>query len=421
MTAEQTRSMLVVGAAAAACAALLCGASSAADPQTVLTKVREAYRSGPVAERVTVRVENEEGRGRTDRVLLRITSSEEGGPIIDLALGDLRVRAKGGSILAVNTRNTADYFAVEFDGPLTIGALERALPPLPVPQVYILLSGGDAGFTDITPYARSVTWRGVREPDGGDDGPIVLTGRMSGGTVTLRADPLSYRLLEFEAAYSRAGSRLEIAAAPIDPDEPIWTDFQPDERTRVGSLSRLTPTRPPREVGVGSTLPEMVFLSASSERWSLPGVFGSGEADDEPAPMAVLIFLRDVDAERVIEQRRLVTAAEEAIERFGEDGEGEAAVRFEGSRVVLLADLARADVGERIDAAAGRYGDAFVWTPDSIAVANLLPGDATASIVVVDRGLVVRAVVALDGQAEDGVLSLLTSALLGEGDNTGPD
>ncbi len=267
------------------------------EADAVLRELLAAYRGGPVAERVTIRVRQppppdmhgpvldresvatvrvHRGRGDEDRVLRA-------------DLGVLSVYAHGDALVIVRSDDPSVCLRRRLSGPVSARALAPVLPPTALPAIALAL-GDAAAAANLTPFTRGVRWR-IADGAPRETGLVRLSGHASGGEATLLIDAVTHRLreLSFRAA---SGARLDVRCEAIEPGDPGAWAIDADDRRVVRSLRDLGVPEAP--FARGEPVPALPLQDMETDLWALEDEFAARAAADPrrtPAP-AILVLAR---------------------------------------------------------------------------------------------------------------------------------
>jgi len=284
------------------CAALLGAIGSPAraqadlpNPEQVLARVERAYATGSVADAFEIEIWRA-GEVRREAGVARFNLRARESPTLRLEFGELAITAtpltRGFELRGIHERDPLHVWTLATDAPLTARSLQRLLPPVTVPQLWLAL-GGDAGA--VTSLAPGVEWLDVvREREGGVDSLVVL-GRSGQRPVKLGVDATSFRVRRFAVRLSDEPDDLlvRVIAEPVGDaggrDE--WT-IPLEGRERVASLSALSPRS--RLINPGEPVPSLPLMTPAGEPWSLDAALTSLRADVERqngAAIGVLVLV----------------------------------------------------------------------------------------------------------------------------------
>lgn len=273
-------------------------------PERLLFRVVEAYRAGPVAERVRIRVTGDSGRERTSRLDLRIDpGSDDRTRRVRLDLGRYVVFAEPGRAVVLDRYSPSLYAEL----PIAEGAAlyeVPGLPPFALPQLRWAL-GGEGGSM-LAPLTSAVTWEGVEHQEGAPD--AWLRGDSPTGPVHLLFDAATWRLRSARVSLGQPPSpaAVRIECEPLDAGDPAAWAPSLEGLRRVDSLADLRP--PPPEVGVGARLPTLGLMSSGLEFRPLRERLAPPD-DLAPPTLGVLVLYRATETIAEDDARAAVTAA----------------------------------------------------------------------------------------------------------------
>jgi len=271
--------------------------AQAADTDRILADVLRAYRSGPVAERVTIRVVQApppDAHGpvldRSSAAVVRVRrGSADQPPVLRADLGVLGVYARADDFVAVRSDDPSVCVRRHLSAPVSGRALASILPPLALPQIELAL-GDEAAAMNLTPYTRGLRWYAAEDPSP-EAGRIRLSGRSEGGIAMLEIDAASSRVRLFSY---RAASQalLEVRCEPMDPGDPDDWAIDADDRRVVRSIRDLGV--PEGVVAAGDPVPDLPLHDLDTDVWDLGSAFRARAAASPhrpPAP-AILVLTR---------------------------------------------------------------------------------------------------------------------------------
>ncbi len=265
----------------------------AGNAAAVLEALLEAYRSAPIAERVTVRIVHPRPPDSIGPVLDRSSvvtvrawrGGEDGPPVLRADLGVLSLYVRGSELVAVRSDDPSTCLVRELGGPLSARTLAPVLPPLALPQIELVFGDRDAG-ANPTPYTRNVRWRA---PEREAEGRLVLSGSSDGGEVRLVLDGATHRVLEMTVLAS-PGARLEVRCEPAEAGDPGGWAIEPADRRVVRSLRELGV--PEAAVRTGEPVPPLPLHDLDMGVWDLEQEMADREAalpHSVPAPLILIL------------------------------------------------------------------------------------------------------------------------------------
>lgn len=217
-----------------------------------LARVRDAYSTAPVYERLTIEVRSQTGGTEASEGSLAIDLAADAPHPLDLSLGPIRAFVAGDRLNILHATDPDRYVGLHLE-PFTFAALSRGLPALPLPQLAIALPDPDSTLADdefaLAPLLPPVTLREVAR----GATTITLAGRSGPAAVTFIINAHTHRLERFEATIPAPSGWYELilTCTPIEMDPPPgaqwmvlpeWPDA-PDlsARTRVDRVADLRP------------------------------------------------------------------------------------------------------------------------------------------------------------------------------------
>jgi hypothetical protein len=243
-------------------AVLACGAVAIAqpeakaplDPAHVVAQFRKAYHKRPFVESldITVRTPSEK---KCETVVVRGTIKGE----IRLELGDLVLWTAGERLIGVHRLNAGTYFEAPLDPSDRAASLLRALPPLPVPEVALVLQAPTAppGAWAVSPLCVEPQWTKATAASQGKKPAVVLEGSTKSGTVRVAGvgDPPVLVFAETKSTHDDVTTTITADISRLDERAGrIEEDLR--GRKRVSALSDLRPQTPDMKPGLA--MPDLV-------------------------------------------------------------------------------------------------------------------------------------------------------------------
>lgn len=371
---------------------------AALTPELVIAEARRAYRAGPVAELLTVRLETGPARSRSASLIVRLDArAPDGPPLFRLELDpdsthSLEVFAGDGALTARNTDNENDRWThpIADQG---LDAILSNLPPLPVPTLQLAL--GDPAFHNPTPYSPNTAWHFVEEVSAGPlaGAPhLVLRGQSTAGQAEASFDSGSLRLREFRAELP-GGRTLEIEFEPLDPGDPAAWRIPSEGRRQVASLTELAVARSP--LSPGQFVPNLTFASLNGDGWSLHEALDSLPSAIPGAPRAALaLIMFKVPADPVS------LATSEASARLALRAVEQVPLQAATIPVHLIAAVELAAFGDQRDGLAQRWGPSPPsWATPASSINRFNP-DARAILALIAPDRRLLAAIPLDDQTD---------------------
>lgn len=452
-----THARLVMGVVSAA--ALVTGAW--AEPPSAADAVRELqafYRAGPTCERVQVelrtaapapavgtkvtrssmvvrvqpkKMEEKPKAVEGDATPTPSTPPTSAPPVvtsavgsIGLELGQLRIWAADGSLLAVHTRDPTTFFRAPISEELRSSSLAEALPPVLMPEVDLAACAAGETCTEFWPYATGIVWQGV-EPDAKQAGRRIVRGTCEGGTVVLTMQGTRLRTLVIDMAQKK--TTLTLGFAPFIPCEPAKQAIQVGSRLPVASMDELRPRS--GTLRVGFRVPPMPITQAAGPAWDIGALLqpplDALAAGVRPAEHAVLVLVRRPPANAggrfraeelapiLARMRREAFKARMPGEAEREPGAvGGAIAKFGYAPVLAMAAPKPDELLGILKSEAEKWGPDVLWTTEPKGTIDLFAPGADACCVVIDADYVLRAVVVVDpGQTAEMVADQIAAAL----------
>jgi 2-amino-4-hydroxy-6-hydroxymethyldihydropteridine diphosphokinase len=224
-------------------------------PEAAIAEIIRAYSGdAPWAERVVVSVRNSDKSTRRDELMIRVGPAGPQGRAVLIEAGPLRVHSEQGSVIAWLTNARDTFCREDFEGPSPLAAMDKLLPPWPLPQLAFMNKPDPAKPMDLMAYAQGVVWDRASVNPGDRSPAFTIEGRSSQGPVSIIADAKGGRLRKLTAGLNDAGLMIELGFGADVPSDPA--SWRPDLSARrlVDRVSLLR-ARPPegerREPGAG--------------------------------------------------------------------------------------------------------------------------------------------------------------------------
>jgi hypothetical protein len=408
--------------------------------EQIVERVRDAYASAPIAERISVRVEGGDARPRQADLLVRASARDglvaDGPRRVRLELGPLIVVVDDASLTALHRQDRLSFVRAEFLRPPGMGDVFALIPALPLPYATLLASRVEDPSRDVSawpvPQLDRVQWHTMQRVLPGT--LVRLTGTESGRIVEAAVDASTWSLSRYTVTVGvDRPLRIELAFSPAGPGEgPQDFLLSTESRQRVSSIAELRPTEP--ALGVGARIPGIGLMNTEMKPLTLESLLervdtSRGDASIE-APLAALIFF-DPGAEGMTPEARAGVAAAEALrqrlrERVVETqrparGLAIAAValvevdRFSPSTILGWGERWSANVTSPAAQPQRDPPPALLLSIGERRLLHRLAPGASAVAVLVDRDQRLLACIALDGRVNDGaaLLAELAAALEG--------
>lgn len=254
--------------------------------ERTLEMVLAAYSRPRVVDAVTVEVWTGDLVAR-DRGMVMLAPRASTGPRVRLELGDLVVTAiptpTGHELRAIHARDEAHVWISRSEAPLSADAMQRVLPPMMIPQLWLTLGTGREPISptqtmgaweigSITTLAPDARWFDVvREREDGQD-LLVLIGRAGTKPIALGVDAVSGRLRRFQIRDPEHPLKptVRVIVEPIEEgqtSEPDDWALSIDGRAAIGSMSEFRPRE--RRVRPGEPVGRLALSDVDGNVWSM--------------------------------------------------------------------------------------------------------------------------------------------------------
>ncbi|MBL8747401.1 MAG: hypothetical protein JNK58_13730 [Phycisphaerae bacterium] len=243
------------------------------DPAIAFDDLAAHYRRGPHHERIEVRV-TRDGTTRAEPILLRIEPPDT----LQVTLNDLTVWSDGTVLRLFDRQDEQAYVEHPVERRDLIGALNAAIPPLPLPQ--IALAFADKPDRALTDYTRGVHWSNASVDDAVRPAITTIKGASDRAEVSLTADASTGRVLGMRTVIDGGRTIIELTSQPLAQAETPPLGIDVARRTRVSDPSSFRPRG--SKVLVGDTLPVFGFTVWRNDE----------NLTEEPAGPAAVIFIR---------------------------------------------------------------------------------------------------------------------------------
>jgi len=229
------------------------------DPAHVVAQFRKAYHKRPFVESldITVRTASET---RRESAVVRANIKGE----LRLELGDLIIWTEPARLLAVHRLNAGAFFQAPLEGPDRAAEFARVLPPLPIPQIALVLQPHDAApsLWTVSPLAASPHWDTATAAHRAKKPAVVLAGTCEQATVRVAGVGDPPQLVFADTKSVRNDLTTTISADITRLDEPVGKlEADLRGRTRVESLTDLRPLTPDLRPGLG--MPDLIAEPAT--------------------------------------------------------------------------------------------------------------------------------------------------------------
>jgi hypothetical protein len=368
-------------------------ASAAIDPQPepesfdIVRRVVDSYRRAATHERLDIEYQDAKGRLSRDTLTMHLDPGAESvDRRLSITLGKLRINAGRGILTAVSEAAAGRVFRSVIDGELSIWAMARALPPLPIPALdFFLASDGTHAPAAITTYAKDVVWDREIERRATTAGRfLVVTGKGTSARVQLMVDPTTFRLHRVDIWGLGDGESWNLACTahplPTPGSDPF---FAPPEASEVvDSLAELMTA--PRAFKPGDRWEGVSLMDSTASAWDMHFagaytvmiVYG---ADAEGAPDIARLRAHDVQAALARSQvsARVVPVVVDSLVSFGGEHSAQRQRQWEEIGLRPAFSVAGRALLERV--APGHDGAVVVLDAQRRIVSLVAFGEATAA------------------------------------------
>lgn len=237
------------------------GPAIAGTQQVPFEKTVAAYRSGPIAENVQVRVRDDRGRERRSDVLVKVDASRNGGagPLLArVELGDLAVSIDGERVLATHRLEKNRFAEFTLAKGSIVEALRAIMPALTLPQLVLadvatdrlddlgMLSGGTTVHWEPGVVDRP-TGKMLYVGSAGDTAFRMLVDRSTGRLSSLQVSSPSGRIRS-----------IDLTARSVSPGTIETWPVETAGRRRVDALADLVAES--EQIRIGEQFPPSMSL-----------------------------------------------------------------------------------------------------------------------------------------------------------------
>ncbi len=274
------------------------------DPERVVAQFRKAYHKRAFVESLDVTVKTAAERKRES---VTVRGSREGELRLDL--GDLTIWTEGTRLLAVHRLSAGTYFEAPLDPADRAASMLGTLPPLPIPQIALVLQPQTAPAVDwtVSPLCREPAWEKATATHQSGKPAVVLEGSDKGVKVRVAGVGDPPVIVFADTASTHDGVTTTISSEVTRLDEPVGRlacDLR--GRERVEHLTDLRAQTP--DMRPGLAMPEIIaepLIRPAGERGRSPAVLPQGRA-------CVLIMFSTAPGEGVERAEAFAAAAAEA-------------------------------------------------------------------------------------------------------------
>lgn len=411
-------------------------AAEPVDPSLILSTMRESLTRAPLAERVRVTIKPLGKASRSDEFLVKVNPGKKpdhADASLWIELGDLRVYAGDGRLVAVHLGDETSCYTIQYGGPLRPDTLRKLLPPIPAPLLALVLPDDpDAApnvSTGLTPYTPTITWRSADASGAPGSEVVTMTGtrepfpgehpQPEDTRVTMTIDARTSRPTRFTSFLPDA-AELKLEFTPTVPGNPAAWPIRIEARQQVASLTDLRPRV--GDAAAAHVVPELTLLDASWTSWDYHSVLRKHPGIDAPTPTHLaLVFVREnakdtfgapsADAKAAEEELRKIEAELNSAPPGKETSPGVRLVHVVVPVMLTMDDTSRRKVENAVrlreSTAAGAGGGGgggggnIIWaaSPERT-IERFAPGAAGVAVFIrADNSL--AGIVLLDGRAKD--------------------
>lgn len=362
--------------------------------EELLDRARAAYRGGPLSERISIEVISA-GSVEQSMVELTLDARPAGPHQLRLELGPLRAHAvqteSGFTLTALHADDGRSFVRVTQPGPLSPAALERHLPAIPLPQLW--LAFGEAPIT--MPFAADATSEDARLEAVAGRASWIMRAQAEHARLALAFDAESFRLALVMVSFE---SDLTALRLTIEPAEPAPLNDWPLEVTGREPVEGVWAfrVRPPR-LRQGDAIEGWAFGGVTGRPWSLGRMLVAGDGSGGEPVVGVIVADLSVPG-----AAGAIARAAEALEGAGAMLEamrtrrlssGRPARRVSlGSALVAVTDVTTFDraqlsglFGAGPDGAARVSADRAAWTTAHAATIERFEPGGPVLVALVDR------------------------------------
>ena len=388
------------------------------DSSELLRRVRETYRSGPVADRVEMSaavlgdIGSKPPRALRSVVTAMLDASGQQ-PSMKLELSDLVLHAQGHKLIGVNRLEQRTCAVVELSG-LTLEGLADHLPPIPLPQVAFAFGKENA---ELFKGMGAIAWNAPARALAGTAVIYSMSGTHKTGTIDLKVDGSTWRLMQVNAQFSRPSGKTQVTldVSVVDAGESAKWPLDIAGREQVSTLAQLRART--GEIKSGQKLPNLTANAEGFASWSIVDAFAENRrktaAGERPADAMLLLLFRanddEVKSEALLKdaqagQHAMATVLQE-LRRQSADDTAAPSVLCEAIAVFEIVKFER----ERPAAITKTWADASAdlparqlhWSLSANATIDRISPNAGAVIVVILPDLSLAGIVPLDGRSAD--------------------
>lgn len=367
-------------------------------------KTVRAYRTGPIAENVQIRVKDDRGRERRSDILVKVDASRDGGrgPLLArIELGDLAVSIDGDRVLATHRLERNRFAEFTLAHGALLETLQAIMPALTLPQL-VLADRATDRIDDLGMFANHTPVRWETGVIDRPTGKMMYAGVSGETTFRMLVDRSTGRLSALQVSSPSGAIRnIDLTARAVSPGSLDTWPVEVAGRKRVDSLADLVAES--EQVRVGEQFPPTLSLRST-------GLAPWKELKDNLA--SVLVFvpfnadgLDDAEASvrdaAVARLRRETSIANRLVRNLEVGSTNRWIARCVG---IIPPDAVRFDITSIVLTVLNSTDSAVLSEPDNmplIAVGqyfdyDTILGGGQGGAVVLDKARIVRAIITLD-------------------------
>ena len=273
--------------------------SAPATVEQAFDKLHAAYRTGPVADRVQIKVLADAGIEHRSTVTVFLNRSanttNKPTPSLRIDMGPLSLAVESNHFTAINKLERSTCFTADLPE-LTPANLWEVIPAIAIPEIELAF-GQATKLPDLAPIATDVAWALAPQTTDATRPVFTLAGSSPQGHLSLVADASTGRLRHFtfepaaDLAKPASVHSVEMTIGPVEAGSPLKWELQSANRKPVASLQDLVPVRP--ALAVGDSLAEVTLMDADFVSYRIDQALDA--AAHPTARVALVVFRLDAD------------------------------------------------------------------------------------------------------------------------------